>query len=104
MSMMDKMRQAKELYALQKKAKSIQKELKEYQIRAESLGGKVAVIFSGEQKIEKVEIDPEVMKTESAEKLASAIKEAVKEALKEAQKIAAGKSKEMMGDLGLPGM
>lgn len=101
MAIFDKMQQAKKLYGLQKKAKAIQKELKQTEIAAESMGGKVEVVFTGDQKLDKINLDPEILKPENASKIESAIEKAIKEALKETQKLAANKMKSISGDLGL---
>lgn len=101
MAMFDKMQQVKKLYGLQKKARAIQKELKNTEISAESFGGKIEVIFTGDQKIDQIKIDPEILKPENASKIEKALKDAVREALKEAQKLATSKMKSISGDLGL---
>ena len=103
MAMFDKMQQAKKLFSLQKKAKGIQKELKNTEIEAESLGGQIKVVVSADQKLQEISIDPEVLKPENSTKIEKALEDAINEANKEAQKIAASKMKAMSGDLGLPG-
>ena len=103
MPLFDKMQQAKKLYGLQKKAKSIQKELKNTEIEAEGYGGSVKVSISADQKLQSVEIDQDILKPENKAKIESALKDAFNAASKEAQKIAASKMKQMSGDLGIPG-
>ena len=103
MPLFDKMQQAKKMFSLQKKAKGIQKELKNTEIEAESLNGQVKVVVSADQKLQEITIDPEVLSPENASKIESALEDAINEANKEAQKIAASKMKAISGDLGLPG-
>lgn len=103
MQMFDKMRQAKKLIGLQKKAKGIQKDLRNTEIEAESLNGQVKVVVSGDQKLQEITLDPDILKPENNQKIENALKDALNEANKEAQKIATSKMKAISGDLGLPG-
>lgn len=101
----DKFRQAKQLLDLQKQAKTIQKELKNLEITAESLDGNIKVIFNGQPELEDIIVNEKALGY-SAKEVSSALKDSVKEAMKEAQKQAADKMKGMMGGMGLnlPGM
>ncbi len=101
--MIDKMKQ---LYDMQKKAKQIQKELKETEIEASSADGGVKVVFNGEIHIINVTIDENWLAVEKKRDLEQAVKSTVAQAISKAQAIAAEKAKAMMGDMGinLPGM
>lgn len=101
--MMDKMKQ---LYDMQKKAKQIQKELKDTEIEAKSADGGVTVVFNGEIHIVEVSIDESLLSPEKKHQLEQDVKNTVAQAISKAQAIAAEKAKSMMGDLGinLPGM
>jgi DNA-binding YbaB/EbfC family protein len=101
--MIDKMKQ---LYDMQKKAKQIQKELKETEIEAQSADGGVTVIFNGEIHIVDVKISEAMLEAGNKHALEQAVKNTVAQAISKAQAIAAEKAKSMMGDLGinLPGM
>ena len=101
MAIFDKMQQAKKLLSLQKKARSIQKELKNTEIEAESLGGNIKVIISADQKLQEISINPDFLQPENAAKIEKALLDAINEANKEAQRIAANKMKSISGDLGL---
>lgn len=90
----------KDMYALQKQAKSIKKELKNIHIEAEHNG--VTVIINGQQEIVDVKISDEAMTDKK--KLEESVKKAFEKALKKSQQIAAEKMKGIMGSLGLPGM
>ena len=90
----------KDMYALQKQAKQIKKELKNLHIEAEHNG--VTVIIDGQQEIVSVTISDEAM--QDKRKLEESVKRAFEKALKKSQQIAAEKMKGIMGDLGLPGM
>lgn len=92
----------KELYEFQKKAREIQKQLRGEIIEKEV--GAVKVTINGEQKIQAIEIDPELMDTENIRNLENDVKSAVEQAIGESQKIAADKMKEITGGLGIPGL
>lgn len=100
--MLDKMKQ---LYDMQKKAKQIQKELKETEIEATSANGGVTVVFNGEIHIVDVKIDESLLAPEKKRELEQELKNTVAQAISKAQAIAAEKAKAMMGDMGinLPG-
>lgn len=101
--MLDRMKQ---LYDMQKKAKQVQKELKETEIEAKSADGAVTVVFNGEVHILRIEIDESLLSPEKKQVLQQTVKNTVSQAIAKAQSIAAEKAKSMMGDLGinLPGM
>jgi DNA-binding YbaB/EbfC family protein len=101
--MLDKMKQ---LYDMQKKAKQIQKELKETEIEATSNDGGVTVVFNGEIHIIDVKIDESYLSPDKKGQLEQTVKNTTAQAISKAQAIAAEKAKSMMGDLGinLPGM
>lgn len=87
---------AKEQFEFVKKAREIQKKLKEMTVEGES--GSVKIVMNGEQKVQSVDVDKENM-----ENIERDIENAVGNAVEKSQKIAAEVMKEM-GGLGLPGM
>ena len=82
------------------KVKKIQKELQKQIIEIEKGDGAVTVEISGEQKIKKINIDPEYVDLSDIGQLERWLEDAVKEAIAESQKIAAEKMQPMMGVLG----
>ena len=88
--MMDQM---KELMALQKKAQAIQDQLANTHIEADE--GEYAIIVNGKQECVEVKKDgtsqPDLVK-------------ALNKALKKSQEIAAHEMKDVMGDMGIPGL
>lgn len=89
---------------LRNKAKHMQSALAEVHCQGSACWGKVTVNIDGNQSIEKVHIDPEMMN--DAVKLESAVKEAMNDAIKKLQKELAHKMKDLGGmdmfkDLGL---
>jgi DNA-binding YbaB/EbfC family protein len=94
----------KKLWKLQSEARRIQKELRRYEIKSEGANGKIIVTFSGEQKLDSLHIDEELLSPDNKKYLEREIKSAFDAGLKEAQKVAASKMKSITGDLGIPGM
>jgi len=82
------------------KVKKIQKELQKQTIEIEKGDGAVSVEINGEQKIRKINIDPEYIDLKDIGQLERWLEDAVKEAIAESQKIAAEKMQPMMGALG----
>lgn len=82
------------------KVKKIQKELQKMTIEVEKGDGAVVIVINGEQKIQKVNINPELIDLDDIAELEEWIKDAVRDAISESQKIAAEKMQPMMGALG----
>jgi hypothetical protein len=82
------------------KVKKIQKELQKQIIEIKKGDGAVSVEISGEQKIKKINIDPDYVDLKDIGLLERWLEDAVKEAIAESQKIAAEKMQPMMGALG----
>jgi nucleoid-associated protein EbfC len=80
------------------KARKLQKELQNEIIVVEAGEGAVSVEITGEQKIKKINIDPEYVDLEGW------VEEAVKEAINQSQKLAAEKMQPLMGSLGSLGL
>jgi DNA-binding YbaB/EbfC family protein len=101
--MLDKMKQ---LYQLQKKAKEIQKELRDTEIEAKSSNGLVTVVYNGEQKLVSINIASSLLTPERKQELEQTIVRVVSEAQSRAQAIAAEKTKDVMKDMGMniPGL
>jgi len=95
---------AKQLYSLQKKARAIQKELKETEVEAKAADGQVVVVFNGEQHIQEVSIDEEMLSPAKKQELEKALQQAIAECVSRVQAIAAEKMKAVAGDLNIPGL
>ncbi len=93
---MSSMKQARDLFRMQREAKKIRKELKNIHVEAEADG--VKVVVSGEQEIISIDIAPEVPR----EKIGSLTKDALNRAMKKAQVVSAEKMQALMGDMGMP--
>jgi DNA-binding YbaB/EbfC family protein len=95
------MQQAQKLQAQLLKA---QEELSTLTVEASSGGGAVKVVMNGQQAIQSVKIDPEVVNKEDVEMLEDLILTAVKEAQAMAQDAAAKKMGGLTGGLKIPGL
>ncbi len=95
---------AKQLYSLQKKARAIQKELKETEVEAKAAGGQVTIVFNGEQHIQEVVIAEEMLSPAKKQELEKALQQAIAECVSRVQAIAAEKMKAVAGDLNIPGL
>lgn len=94
---------ARQLYDLQKKARAIQKELKDTEVEAKAASGAVTVVFNGEQHIQEVSIDEEMLQPAKKQELEKALQQAIAECVSRVQAIAAEKMKSVAGDLNIPG-
>lgn len=97
---MSKFDQAKMLMQVRK----VQKELQKQIIEVEAGDGAVIVEITGEQKIKKINIDPEYVDLDDIGQLERWIEDAVKDAIAQSQKIAAEKMQPMLGGLGNLGL
>ena len=94
---------AKQVWELQKKARAIQKELKETEVEAKAAQGMVTVVFNGEQHLQSIVIDDSMLSPEKKRELEKALEQAIAEAISRVQAIAADKMKAIAGNLNLPG-
>lgn len=97
---------AKQLYQLQKKAREVQKELKNTEIEARSADGTISAIFSGDQKIKSIDINESLLGQDKKRDLEEKLVRVISEGLSRSQAVAAEKTKGLMGDMGIniPGM
>ena len=66
--------QAKKLYEMQKKARQIQKELKNIEVEASSNDGWVTVVFNGEQHLTEINLEEEALQPENKRELEKDLK------------------------------
>lgn len=82
------------------KVKKLQKELQKMIIKVEQGDGAVVVEITGEQKIKKIHINPDLVDLDDISQLERWLENAVRDAISQSQKIAAEKMQPMMGALG----
>jgi DNA-binding YbaB/EbfC family protein len=93
---------AKDTYDLVKKAKAMQKELKETEIEASNSDETITVVFNGEQRMVSIDIDDSWLAPEKKYELEKAILNVTGQAISKAQAVAAEQMKKIAGDLNLP--
>ena len=98
MSLFNKLSQIRDLKA---QAKSLQSQLAEESVRVEKQG--VELVMDGNQKITKLEINPELLSPERKERLEEIIRELQNEAIGKVQRLMAEKMRSL-GNFNLPGL
>tara|TARA_Y100000310_G_scaffold80733_2_gene77408 strand:- start:550 stop:861 length:312 start_codon:yes stop_codon:yes gene_type:complete len=93
---MTSLKQARDMFRMQRDAKKVRKQLKKVHVEAESEG--VKVVVNGEQEVVSIEIGSNVPK----ESIPALLVDTLNRALKKAQVISAEQMQEVMGDMGLP--
>jgi len=86
------------------KARKLQKELQKTIITVQAGDGAVKIEINGEQKIQKINIDPEAINLDDVGQLEGWVEDAVKDAISQSQKLAAEKMQPLMGSLGNLGL
>ena len=96
-------KQARDMFAMQREAKRVKKELKNIHVEAEAhasapLGtGSVKVVVAADQEIVSIEISPDV----PHEQIGSLLKDALNRAMKKVQVISAEKMQPVMEGMGM---
>ena len=98
--MFNKLKQYKDI---RNKAKTLQNALANEIFEGSGAWGKVKISIDGNQKIQEVKINPELLKPSEKSKLESGIKDALSDSMKKAQKVVVEKMKES-GDFQIPGL
>lgn len=93
----------KEIKDLRHQAKAIQGKLAQESVEGSASWGKVKLVMNGNQEIQSVHIDPDLLAPSKKTELENAVKEAVNEANKKVQKVMAKKVREE-GGLNIPGL
>ncbi len=96
--MFNKLKQVKDM---RDKAKKLQSMLAEESVEASAAWGKVKVVMDGNQTVQSVEIDQEMLSDKK--KLEDAMKDVYNDAVKKAQKAMVEKMRKS-GDLNIPGL
>ena len=94
----------KQAQAMQEQMAKVQEEAATKTVEASAGGGMVTVTANGAMQIEKVVIDPEVVKADDRDMLQDLLVAATNEALRKAKDLMAQEVKSITGGLGIPGM
>ena len=89
---------------MQKQMEKIQAELAEKTISVSSGGGIVEITITGEQKIQTITINPEVIDPDEVDMLEDLLVVAVNDAVEASQKVASEKLGALTGGLNIPGI
>ncbi|MCA9327676.1 YbaB/EbfC family nucleoid-associated protein [Candidatus Saccharibacteria bacterium] len=84
--------------------KKVQKELQKQVITVEQGDGAVTVEITGEQKIKKIRINPDMVDLDDIQELERWLEDAIKDAITASQQVAAEKMQPFMGMLGNLGL
>ena len=84
--------------------KKIQAALAKEIIEVETCNGAVKLRMNGEQKVQKITLDPDLIRDVEVPKLEKWLESAITQAITRSQQAAADKMKSVAGGLGLPGM
>ncbi len=94
----------KQAQKLQKKMLKMQEELKTKTVEASAGGGMVKVIANGNQKIESISIEKEVVDPEDIEMLEDLVLAAVNDALNKSQEMVSAQMNKLTGGMNIPGL
>ncbi len=95
--MFSKLKQIKDI---RQQAKTIQNTLSQERVEATAAWGKIKMVMNGNQEIENISIDPELLDPQKKDEVEKAIKEVVQDGIKKVQKIMSSKIRE--GNIKLP--
>ncbi len=89
---------------MQQRLMKIQEQLATETVEVSVGGGAVTVVMTGQQKLESIKIDPEVVNPEDVEMLQDLVASAFTEALAKSQDLAAKKLSAVTGGIKIPGL
>lgn len=89
--------QMKKLYDLQKKTREIKKALENTIIETSQADGKVKMVFSADQKVKSLSIDPSLLSAENKANLEKYILRCIEEGIEKSQQAAVSKMKDIPG-------
>ncbi|HUN24357.1 MAG TPA: YbaB/EbfC family nucleoid-associated protein [Anaerolineales bacterium] len=92
-----------QLGSIQEQMRKAQAQLAQETIELTSAGGAVKVVINGAQRLQSVEINPELLQTGDTELINDALVAAINDAIERSQTLAAEKLGNLTGGLGLPG-
>ena len=93
-----------QIQKLQEEMLRTQEELGQKTVSATAGGGAITVVATGQQRIESIKIDPDVVNPEDVEMLQDLIVAAVNEAIEKSRELAAQRLSSLTGGLNIPGL
>jgi len=89
---------------MQRKMEEIKKELAQKEIKVSSGGGMIEITINGQQEINEIKIEPDVIDVNEKEMLEDLILAAVNEALRQSKELAAQEMSKLTGGANIPGL
>ena len=94
----------KQAQQMQRKMEEIKKELAQKEIKVSSGGGMIEITINGQQEINEIKIEPDVINVNEKEMLEDLILAAVNEALRQSKELAAQEMSKLTGGANIPGL
>ena len=94
----------KQAQQMQRKMEEIKKELAKKEIKVSSGGGMIEITINGQQEINEIKIEPDVIDVNEKEMLEDLILAAVNEALRQSKELAAHEMGKLTGGANIPGL
>lgn len=94
----------KQAQQMQRKMEEIKKELAKKEIKVSSGGGMIEISINGQQEINEIKIEPDVIDINEKEMLEDLILAAVNEALRQSKELAAQEMGKLTGGASIPGL
>ena len=93
-----------QIQKLQEDMVKTQEALEQETLSVTAGGGAITVVITGQQHIESIEIDPEVVDPEDVEMLQDLVVAAINEAIEKSRAVAADRMSGLTGGLNIPGL
>lgn len=94
----------KQAQQMQRKMEEIKKGLAQKEIKVSSGGGMIEITVNGQQEINEIKIEPDVIDVNEKEMLEDLILAAVNEALRQSKELAAQEMSKLTGGANIPGL
>ena len=94
----------KQAQQMQRKMEEMKKELAKKEIKVSSGGGMIEITINGQQQINEIKIEPDVIDINEKEMLEDLILAAVNEALRQSKELAAQEMGKLTGGANIPGL
>ncbi len=94
----------KQAQQMQRKMEEMKNELAKKEIKVSSGGGMIEITVNGQQEINEIKIEPDVIDVNEKEMLEDLILAAVNEALRQSKELAAQEMSKLTGGANIPGL
>lgn len=93
-----------QIQQMQKEMAKAQEELEQQTLEVTAGGGAVTIVITGHQRVQSIQLKPEVIDPEDVDMLQDLLVAAVNQAIEQSQAMAAERMEGLTGGLSLPGM